>query len=79
MRDVSHVNDLGAADLRKRLRLVRERVRLTQAQAANEIEVARTTLVAIESGKRPLRIEELRRLAESGAHCPAVRGALHGC
>ena len=65
MRDASHVNDLGAAGLGKRLRLARERVRLTQAQAANEIEVARTTLVAIESGKRPVRMEELRRLAES--------------
>ena len=60
-----HVNDLGAADLGRRLRLARERVGLTQAQAANEIDVARTTLVAIESGKRPARMEELRRLAKS--------------
>ena len=65
MRDMPHVHDLGAAGLGKRLRLARERVRLTQAQAANEIQVARTTLVAIESGKRPVRMEELRRLAES--------------
>ena len=59
------MNNLGAADLGKRLRLARERVGFTQAQAADEIEVARTTLVAIESGKRQVRMEELRRLAQS--------------
>ena len=47
------MNDLGAADLGKRLRLARERAGVTQAQAADQIEVARTTLVAIESGKAP--------------------------
>ena len=59
------MNDLGAADLGKRLRLARERAGVTQAQAADQIEVARTTLVAIESGKRRVRMEELRRLAQS--------------
>ncbi len=56
---------LSAVDLGKRLRLARERTGFTQAQAADEIEIARTTLVAIESGKRRVRMEELRRLAQS--------------
>ena len=59
------MNDLGAADLGKRLRLARERAGVTQAQAADQAKVARTTLVAIESGKRRVRMEELRRLAQS--------------
>ena len=59
------MNDFGAVNLGRRLRLARERVGFTQAQAAGEIEVARTTLVAIESGKRQVRMGELRRLAES--------------
>ena len=59
------MNDFGAVDLGRRLRLARERVGFTQARAAGEIEVARTTLVAIESGQRRVRMEELRALAES--------------
>ena len=59
------MNDFDAVDLGRRLRLARERVGFTQAQVADQIEVARTTLVAIESGKRPVRMEELRALAQS--------------
>ena len=59
------LGDLDAGDLGRRLRLARERVGFTQAQAADEIEVARTTLVAIESGQRRVRMEELRALARS--------------
>ena len=59
------MNDFDAVDLGRRLRLARERVGFTQAQAAEEIEVARTTLVAIENGRRRVRMEELRRLAQS--------------
>ena len=59
------MGDVGAVDLGRRLRLARERAGLTQAQAADEIEIARTTLVAIERGKRRVRVEELRRLARS--------------
>lgn len=61
------LTDLDAADLGRRLRLARERAGLTQAQAADAIDVARTTLVAIESGKRRVRMEELRALAQSYA------------
>ena len=59
------MNHLSAVDLGKRLRVARERTGVTQAQAADEVEIARTTLVAIESGKRRVRMEELRRLAHS--------------
>ena len=60
------MNDIfGVTDLGKRLRLARERVGLTQAQAADAIGAARTTLVAIEAGKRQVCMDELRRLAET--------------
>ena len=59
------MNGLAVTDLGKRLRLARERAGLTQAQTADAIGAARTTLVAIEGGKRPVRMDELRRLAES--------------
>lgn len=49
----------------RRLRLAREWAGFTRAQAADEIDVARTTLVAIESGRRRVRIDELRGLAWS--------------
>lgn len=45
------------------LRDAREAVPLTQAEAAKEAQLARTTLVAIEQGQRPVRLGELRTLA----------------
>ncbi len=45
-----------------RLRAVRETAGLTQSQAAAKVELSRTTLVAIESGKRRVKPEELVRL-----------------
>ena len=59
------MNDLGTAELGRRLRLARERAGLTQAQAADEVDLARTTLVAIESGQRAVRLDELQGLARS--------------
>ena len=59
------MDDLAVPDLGQRLRLARQRAGLTQAQAAKEMEIARTTLVAIESGQRRVRMEELRQLAHS--------------
>ena len=59
------MNSLDVPDLGRRLRLARERAGFTQAQVAEEIGVGRTTLVAIESGERRVRKEELRRLARS--------------
>ena len=48
----------------KRLRIIRESLRYTQAEIAHFLGVARTTYVSIESGARPLRHEELKKLAK---------------
>ena len=56
--------DLGdPVGLGERLRAARENSGWTQADAANEIGIARTTLVAIEKGQRRARLEELQDLA----------------
>jgi Zn-dependent peptidase ImmA (M78 family)/DNA-binding XRE family transcriptional regulator len=47
----------------ERLRKARETARLTQADAAREADMARTTLVAIEQGQRRIRTDELQVLA----------------
>lgn len=49
-------------DLGERLRLAREDRKLTQAVAASEAGMARTTLVAIEKGQRRVRLDELQNL-----------------
>lgn len=46
--------------LGERLRVARTRAGLTQEQAAGVLELARTTLVAIEKGQRRIRADELR-------------------
>ena len=55
--------DVGPLEVGKRLRLARETAGLTQADVALKISVARTTLIAIEKGRRKIRIEELQMLA----------------
>lgn len=45
------------------LRDARENAKLTQAATAQALNVARTTLVAIEQGQRRARLEELQKLA----------------
>ncbi|WP_209355521.1 XRE family transcriptional regulator [Cognatishimia activa] len=47
----------------ERLRIARESARTTQAEAADTIGVARTTLIAIEKGQRRIRTHELQKLA----------------
>ncbi len=54
---------LTPAEIGDRLRRAREHAQVTQASAAAAIEVARTTLVAIEQGSRKPRIAELQKLA----------------
>jgi len=54
---------LSPADLGSRLRIAREAAGITQAAAAKKIEIARTTLVAIEQGRRRLKTSELQQLA----------------
>lgn len=51
-----------AEDLGERLRLAREDSKMTQATAASEAGMARTTLVAIEKGQRRVRLDELQTL-----------------
>jgi len=48
----------------ERLRLAREDSGLTQAQAATELNVSRTTIVAMEQGQRRVKIDELRSFAK---------------
>jgi Zn-dependent peptidase ImmA (M78 family)/DNA-binding XRE family transcriptional regulator len=55
---------LTPVEIGERLRLVREEVNKTQAEAALAIDVARTTLVAIEQGLRPARMSEVQKLAK---------------
>ncbi len=57
------LEELNSQDVGERLRIAREEAGITQADAAAGIEVARTTLVAIEKGQRRIRPDELQRLA----------------
>lgn len=60
--DIPAIPDSGT--LGRALRAARKRVRLSQLDAAKQIGVARTTLVAIEAGQRRIKVEELTRLAD---------------
>jgi Zn-dependent peptidase ImmA (M78 family)/DNA-binding XRE family transcriptional regulator len=57
------LEQIAPADLGERLRIARESAGVTQADAALAIEVARTTLIAIEQGQRRIRMIELQQLA----------------
>ena len=50
--------------LGERLRLARSRAGLTQQDAAERLDLARTTLIALEKGQRRLRAEELKAMAD---------------
>ncbi len=52
-----------AVDVGARLRAARGATGLTQSDVAADLRVARTTPVAIEQGRRPVRTDELQRLA----------------
>lgn len=47
-----------------RLKAARTMAKLTQEEAATKLDLARTTLLAIEAGKRPAKLEELRAFAD---------------
>lgn len=71
---------LGDAEIGERLRLAREGAKITQAQAADVIGAARTTIVAIEQGKRRIQMEELQKLATvygTSANAILRREAVH--
>ena len=55
--------EIDSIDVGRRLRIVRETAGITQSAAAATINVARTTLVAIEKGQRAIRTAELLPLA----------------
>ncbi|MDE0333057.1 MAG: XRE family transcriptional regulator [Nitrospinae bacterium] len=56
-------NKLSDIEIGQRLRMARESAKQTQASAATAIDVARTTIVAIEQGQRRVRMGELQKLA----------------
>lgn len=56
--------EMSPAFLGERLRVARDSVRKTQADAAAAVGMSRTTLVSIEQGQRRIRIDELQLLAK---------------
>jgi Zn-dependent peptidase ImmA (M78 family)/DNA-binding XRE family transcriptional regulator len=58
------LDTIPPADVGERLRIARENVDITQKDAADKINIARTTLVAIEKGQRRIRLDELQQLAK---------------
>ena len=61
-------NSLNPSVVSERLRLARENCSMTQAQVAEGLNVARTTIVAIEKGQRKVKFPELRQFAQL-YHC----------
>jgi Zn-dependent peptidase ImmA (M78 family) len=71
---------LSNVEIGERLRLAREVAKLTQEEAGAVIAAARTTIVAIEQGKRRVRIDELQKLASAygtSANTILRREAIH--
>jgi Zn-dependent peptidase ImmA (M78 family) len=62
---MNHLEQMGPEDLGERLRIAREVAKYTQEDAASAIDVARTTIVAIEQGQRRVRLAELQKLAKT--------------
>lgn len=61
---MNQLDQIPANEIGERLRLAREAQKITQAEAAEAIKVARTTLVAMEKGERRTRMSELQHLAQ---------------
>jgi Zn-dependent peptidase ImmA (M78 family)/DNA-binding XRE family transcriptional regulator len=57
------LDQLSAEEIGTRLRLARDAAKLKQSEVAEKLDIARTTLVAIEQGQRRARVDEIRRLA----------------
>lgn len=75
-----HIQKLADSEIGERLRLARELAKVTQAAAAKAIDVARTTIVAIEQGQRRARMDELQKLAaiySTSANAILRREAVH--
>jgi Zn-dependent peptidase ImmA (M78 family)/transcriptional regulator with XRE-family HTH domain len=58
------IEHLSAQELGQRLRIAREAAKITQEDAADRLDMSRTTVVAIEKGDRRARIEEVRAFAQ---------------
>lgn len=74
------VERLPDAVIGERLRIARESAKMTQAAAAKAVNVARTTIVAIEQGQRRVRLDELQKLAvlyDTSANAILRREAVH--
>lgn len=61
---INPIERIEPAALGERLRVARSRAGLTQDQSAKRLDMARTTLVAIEKGERRIRKDELFALAD---------------
>ena len=57
------LSQLSSIEIGERLRLAREVTGLTQANAAAMVDIARTTLLAIEKGQRRVQLPELQQIA----------------
>lgn len=80
MKMIEQSERLSDAEIGERLRLAREGRKITQAAAGDLIGAARTTIVAIEQGKRRIQITELQKLAAAyGTSANAIlrREAVH--
>jgi Zn-dependent peptidase ImmA (M78 family)/DNA-binding XRE family transcriptional regulator len=60
----THLDQMSPVEVGERLRIARENADITQADAAASIDVARTTLIAIEQGQRRVRLNELQKLSK---------------
>jgi Zn-dependent peptidase ImmA (M78 family)/DNA-binding XRE family transcriptional regulator len=61
---MSVLDAISPTEVGERLRIARENVKFTQAEAAAKLNLARTTLTAIEQGQRNVRLPELQELAK---------------
>lgn len=61
---MSALDHLDPRALGERLRAARAKAGLTQEQAADRLQLARTTLIALEKGQRRIRHDELRAMAQ---------------
>lgn len=77
---IQNAEKLSDLEIGERLRIARESEKLTQSVAAEAIDVARTTIVAIEKGQRRVRMDELQKLAtlyHTSANAILRREAVH--
>lgn len=58
------LDEISSVEIGERVRLAREAADIKQAEAAEAIGIARTTLVAVEQGERRVRMGELQKLAK---------------